>query len=47
MDQTISGNALNFTLGAHRPEGVTVNKKRAPAFSMGKRHSQFTRILMV
>lgn len=33
--------------GAHRPEGVTVNKKRAPAFSMGKRHSQFTRILMV
>jgi len=33
--------------GAHNPESVSMHKPRAPAFSLGKRHSQFTRILMV
>ena len=34
-------------LGAHRPEAVSLHKRSAPAYSLGKRHSNFMRILMV
>uniref|UniRef100_A0A4W5RQ29 CIMAP1 family member D n=1 Tax=Hucho hucho TaxID=62062 RepID=A0A4W5RQ29_9TELE len=33
--------------GTHNPEKVTVHKPRAPAFSMGIRHSEFVTPLVV
>jgi len=33
--------------GAHFPERVSMHKKAAPSFHFGRRHSQYTRILMV
>jgi len=33
--------------GAHKPEAVSIHKRSAPAYSLGKRHSNFMRILMV
>ena len=34
-------------LGAHHPEKVSAHKTRAPSFHFGRRHSDYTRILMV
>jgi hypothetical protein len=33
--------------GAHRPETVTMNRKKAPSFSMGVRHSEYLTPLIV
>lgn len=33
--------------GAHSPEKVTIDKKRAPGYSMGVRHSEYTTPLIV
>ena len=33
--------------GAHKPEGVTCNKPKAPSFSLGIRHSEYITPLII